>query len=170
MRFSLRVLENVIGQRVTLLAIVGEVVEEPGNARLGDGGVGRADVHDGHFQFQRGAQQDMAVLPVNASHHAPAILIEEHFDEFGGRSSPQGRFIVEFERVGLAMISAAGVGLLEGQLRAVEGGNAENHLGIVLQRGEETDGDFAQVERDRRPGAGRPRRCIARVSSRTNQS
>ena len=52
---------------------------------------------------------------------------------------------MEFERVGLAVISAARVGLLNGQLRAVECRNAENHFGIVFHRGEETNGDFLQV-------------------------
>ena len=110
--FQLEGLENVIRQGVTLLAVVREVVDQPRNARLGDGGVGGAHVHDGHFQFQRHAQRDVAVLPVDAAEHGPAVFIEEHLHQFGGRCSPQSRFVVNLQRVGFAFVSAPRVGLL----------------------------------------------------------
>ena len=99
----------------------------------------------GTSSFSVTRSRDVAVLPIHAAEHGPAVFVKEHFHQFGGRRSPQSRLVVNLQCVRLAFISAAGVGLLDGQLRAVQLRNAENGFGIVLDGAHEADGDFAQL-------------------------
>ena len=53
---------------------------------------------------------------------------------------------MNFQRERLPLIAAARVGLFDGQLRAVEFGQAEHGFGIVLNGAHESDGDLLKVE------------------------
>ncbi len=81
---QLLLLENIVGQRVTLLAVVGEIVNDPGDACFRDGRVGRTRIHDGNFELEIHAEHDVRGSAIDGAEHGDDVLVERHLYGFGG--------------------------------------------------------------------------------------
>ena len=110
------------------------------------------------------AQNDVRRLGTDRSEDRPVLVVVDHFHRFIRRRSPDRRVsrplrpvcrlrlpvvvvVVQHQAKGLAAISAAGVGLFDGELRAMQHAQSKNLVGIVLDRTEKADAHLGYIFR-----------------------
>ena len=127
--------EDVVGQGVALLPIVGKIVQQPWDASLRHGGVVGCRIHDWKFELQGGSQLNMGGGGIDRAQHGHVVIFVDHVDDRHRRSAPQRQVVMHFQCEGLAVISALGVGFFYRHLRSMQHGNSVRRIDVIcIQR------------------------------------